>query len=68
MANNIKAQAAGGSIQNLDGMTTVGDVKKRLGLTAYTAVVNGDPKPDSYVLSDYEFVALSENIKGGSVR
>ena len=65
MASNIKAQVSGGSIQNLDDVETVGDVKKRLEVTGYTATVNGEPADNSYELSDYEFVMLAPAVKGG---
>ncbi len=44
---------------------TVGELKTQLGLTNYTASVNGDPVDDAYQLEDYEFVTLAQAVKGG---
>lgn len=66
MANNIIGQAMGGSKQVLDGVSTVYDVKVKLGCTdGYTALVDGDPQSDGYLLTDGEMVTLSKAVKGG---
>jgi sulfur carrier protein ThiS len=66
MARNIIAQVSGGTKQVLEGMQTVGDVKRKLGLTeGYTAAVNGDPAGDDDELAEGDMVTLSKAVKGG---
>lgn len=67
MANNIKAQVSGGEVKSYDGVDTVGDVRKKLGLnSSYVATVNGEPEDDECELDDYNFVAFAPAVKGGS--
>lgn len=61
----VQVQVVGGAIKQLD-TGTVGDVKKALEVSGYTATVNGEPKDDSYHLSDYEFVSLAPAVKGAA--
>lgn len=65
MAANVVVQVSGGSKQVLDGVSTVGDVKQRLGLSGYTAMVNGNPTQDCTQLQDGNYVTLAQPIKGG---
>lgn len=64
MANNVTAQVVGGAPQILNGVCTVGDVKRHLGKEKYAAKVNGSPASDSDSLQDYAFVTISEAVKG----
>lgn len=64
MANNVTAQVVGGATQVLNGVCTVGDVKRQLGKEKFAAKVNGSPASDSDTLSDYAFVTISEAVKG----
>ncbi len=65
MANNIITQILGGSKQVLDNVNTVGDVKTKLNVQAYTASVNGSPVTDNQELEEGDFVSLSQAVKGG---
>ncbi len=66
MANKVRAQVAGGSEQTLDGVSTLGDVKKKLGAEGYQATINGEPEDDdSAQLEDYQYVALAKPVKAG---
>ena len=65
MAKNVIAQALGGEKKVLDGVNTVADVTAQLGLTGYTATVNGDQQSPGYALEDGDFVSLSQAVKGG---
>ena len=60
----VQAQVTGGAIKQIEA-STVKDVKTQLGVPGYTAQVNGDPQNDDYDLSDFEFVSLTEAVKGG---
>lgn len=67
MARSISAQVLGGQTQTFNGVETVEDVRKKLGLQAgYTATVNGEPADDDQDLNDYEFVAFAPAVKGGT--
>lgn len=59
----VQVQVTGGAIQQKE-VGTVGDVKSQYPGANYTATVNGEPADDSYVLSDYEFITLTESVKG----
>lgn len=59
----VNVQVIGGAIKQIEA-NTVGDVKTAMDAGKYTATVNGEPAEDSYVLSDYEFVALAPQVKG----
>jgi hypothetical protein len=61
----VVGQVIGGEERILDGMTTVADVKRELGVPSYTALVNGNPASDSQRLNDRDFVSLSTSTKGG---
>lgn len=66
MAKNIIAQVSGGTKQVLDGVTTVAEIKRQLGVSeGYTAAVNGDPAGDGDTLQDGDMVTLSKAVKGG---
>ncbi len=65
MARNIIAQVLGGEKKVLDGVTTVKDVTDQLGVTGYTATVNGDQQAPHFVLEDGDFVSLAQAVKGG---
>lgn len=66
MAQNVIAQVVGGTKKILDDVETVGDVKKALGVTDYTANVNGDPADDGYELEDQDMVTMAKPAKGGA--
>lgn len=63
----ITVQVLGGEsdILDLDEGSTVGDVKREMGVVGYAAAVNGEPCDDDAELSEYEFVTLSPSVKGG---
>ena len=63
----VHTQVTGGSIQEKEA-TTVGELKSLLGLTNYTATVNGDPASDDYELEDFEFVSFALATKGAILR
>ncbi len=63
----VQVQVVGGTIQPKEART-IGDLKRDLALTNYQASVNGEPKGDSHELTDYEFVALSPQVKGAKRR
>lgn len=65
MANKVTAQVIGGEPKVFDGVNTVREVKERLGVPSYTAVVNGDTASDSDSLDDFAHVSLSAPAKGG---
>lgn len=65
MARNIIAQVLGGEKKVLDDVHTVGDVTQKLGVSGYTATVNGDQQKADYQLEDGDFVSLSQAVKGG---
>lgn len=44
---------------------TVGELKRLLGFTNYTATVNKEAQDDSYRLEDDDYVVLTQNVKGG---
>lgn len=60
----VTVKVIGRNVQEMDA-GTVGEVKANLGLPKYAASVNGVPQDDSYTLEDFEFVSLSEPVKGG---
>lgn len=60
----VTVEIAGSPAQVVEGMNTVGDVKKKFNKTNYIAKVNGDSAEDDQELNDYEFVSLAENVKG----
>lgn len=62
----VNVQVAGGSIQQKEA-NTLGDLKRMFARDGvkYTATINGEPEDDdSCDLNDYEFVALTEQVKG----
>lgn len=66
MAKNIIVQVAGGSKQVMDDVYSVGEIKRRLGLTdGYTAALNGDTASDDTNLEEGDMVTLSKAVKGG---
>ncbi len=60
----VSAKVAGGSLQIVSNVSTVGDVKRKLGAEKHTASVNGEPADDSQTLNDDEFVTLAPSVKG----
>ncbi len=66
MANNVIAQVVGGKKTLMeDGVSTVGDVRKALGIGAnYQGAIEGVAQPDTASLSDGQFVSFSEQVKG----
>lgn len=65
MARNVVAQVLGGEKKVFDDVRTVKDVTDKLGVTGYTATVNGDQQSASHELDDGDFVSLSQAVKGG---
>lgn len=66
MAKNITAQVSGGARQDVDGCSTVGQIRAKLGLDkSYRATVNGEPENDEYTLKDYELIQFAPAVKGG---
>jgi hypothetical protein len=61
----IIAQVLGGDRKILDDVTTVGQVKEKMGVPTYTATVNGQPADNSTVLAEGNIVTLSQAVKGG---
>lgn len=59
----VQVSVTGGGVQEMVA-STIGEVKKKLNVGGYSAQVNGDPVNDAHVLSDYEFVTLTESVKG----
>jgi sulfur carrier protein ThiS len=59
----IQVQALGGSIQQKDARN-VKELKEALNLPNHQATVNGEPVSDDHEFSDYEFVTLTEKVKG----
>lgn len=60
----VQYQIAGGEIRK-EKATTVGQLKTKVGAEGYQATVNGEAEGDSYVLSEYEFVAFAKQVKAG---
>lgn len=68
MAQNIVGQVLGGKKEVLDGVSTVADVRAKLGATGnYTASINGVPASDLDEVTDGDFVSLSQAVKGGLI-
>ena len=65
-AKNVTGHAVGGQPKIFNDCSTVGCIKKKLGVeVGYVASVNGEPADDDYELSDFEFVSLAPAVKGG---
>jgi hypothetical protein len=60
----VVAKIVGGSSKDLEA-STVGDVKRQLGVPGYQANVNGSPAADTATLSEDSFITLSPAVKGG---
>lgn len=65
MAKQVTVIVSGGSPQVLNDVSTVGDIKERLGKQSFLAKVNGESADDEDELDDYSHVTLAENVKGG---
>lgn len=63
----VVAQVIGGQKQDVDGVTKVRDVKKRLNAETYTATLNGNPSADEDVLRDWDFISLAPSVKGAGL-
>lgn len=61
----IVVQVSGGLVKEAQA-STVGEVKDAYAKEGvkYTATVGGDPAADDQELNDYDFVTLTENVKG----
>jgi hypothetical protein len=66
MANNVTATQLGAQPQVLNGVSTVGDIIEKFGLSTPSIKVNGETQDASYELNDYDFVAFGEKVKGGA--
>ena len=64
--SKVQAQVVGGSIQQVEGVSTVQDIMTKLGLVNHAASVNGEAVTANYELSDYEYVSLAPNVKGAA--
>lgn len=64
MAVDIMAQVVGGKKQIVEGCSTVGEVKQKLGIPGHTATINGDPADDDQELSEGDFMSLAPAVKG----
>lgn len=65
MAQNIIGQVLGGQKKILDNVSSVGDVRRALGLgNQYRASVDGTPAEDGQFLRDGNYVSFSEAVKG----
>lgn len=66
MANIVTAHAIGQDRKSFDGVATVADVRRLLGISSdYQASVNTTPRDDSFELSDRDYVTFSKQVKGG---
>ena len=68
MANNVTVSALGAPNQTLQSISTVADAALALNLgDAHSVVVNGEPATYDTSLSDFNFVAFGEQVKGGDI-
>lgn len=67
MARNVVAQVLGGEKKVLDDVSTVAEVTSKLGVSGYTATVNGSQATPDEELQDGDFVSLSQAVKGGLI-
>ena len=66
MANKVTGVVLGGAPQILDGVNTIGDVRKKMNIAAnYEASVDGEPADNDYELDDYNHVSFAPAVKGG---
>lgn len=66
-ANKVQVQVCGGEIKTVDGVATVDDLRKELGLAAgYTATIKGEPAEPGDRLRDYDFVGFAKATAGGT--
>lgn len=66
MVDNVVGQVVGGEKIVCDGVSTVGDVRRKMNVSSeYTATVNGDNASDSSYVSRGAYVAFSRKVKGG---
>lgn len=61
---SVVVKVLGGSAQDKTA-ESVGELKSQLGLTNNSALVNGSPQDDSFLLSDGQIVAFGASVKGG---
>ena len=61
----VKAKTLGSIEIKEYSVSTVGELKKELGLESYSANVNGSSQNDDYALSDAELVTFAPSVKGG---
>lgn len=64
MAKNVTAVQLGGQPQTFEA-NTVQEIMTKLGLSNVSIKVNGQTVEPSHTLSDYQFVAFGEKVKGG---
>ncbi len=62
----VVAQVLGGDLKQFDDISTVGELKRAMAVTGYSATVNGEPADDGLRLKDWQVVTLSPAVKGGS--
>lgn len=67
MATNVIGHVIGADKQVFDGVDTVADVKKKLGIEGQTfaATVNGEPAEDSDEVNEGDYVTFARAVKGG---
>lgn len=61
----VTVQVAGGSEKQVEA-ESIADLKEQLGLEGYTASVDGEPADDSHQLENFQFVSLSQQVKGAT--
>lgn len=62
----VKVQVLGGTEQEKDA-NTIGELKKSMSLDNFQASVNGEPVADNHTLGQWDFVAFTQQVKGGYV-
>lgn len=60
---NVLVKFVGGVQKEIEA-TTIADVKNTMNASKSTATVNGEARTDSHVLTEGDFVVLSEQVKG----
>lgn len=65
MANKVTVEVIGSDPRILDGFNTVGEIRDELNKEGCVIKVNGNVVSDDTQLSDYAYVSISDNVKGG---
>lgn len=65
MAKNVIGQVVGGQKKVFDDVSTVGDIRRNLGIGAnYAGAIAGVNQPDTAPVNDNQYVSFSEQVKG----